>query len=311
MTYLSFDDPRALTRGDMVRLGFAAKWGDSSTLPYAKSFLANFETENCYDRYWDVEDANSGMDTRFFFCGLAFAMITKAGLQSHALHRQFRHQFFQIGLIAHFHKAALLSMSNRFSRAVERLRVRDFESVKVFKRHVRETLEVFLRFNNRYWFHEISNQVQPSDFFKRWGHQLGSDALYAEVREEARDINEYLDADRARKTSDNTTRLTVVSACGMVGTIVTGFLGMNLYSHSDMPTQTKFIIFFAVFIPTILLSLYTVLISRRIAAFMEALSSEGLTWREKFATFRQIWGVDKRAAARARRSADGFATDAD
>ncbi len=311
MSYLSFDDPRALTRGDMVRLGFAAKWGDSTTLPYAKSFLANFETENCYDRYWDVEDVNSGMDTRFFFCGLAFAMITKAGLKSHALHRQFRHQFFQIGLIAHFHKAALLSMSNRFSRAVERLRVRDFESVKMFKRHVRETLEVFLRFNNRYWFHEISNQVQPSDFFKRWGHQLGSDALYAEVREEARDINEYLDADRARKTSDNTTRLTVVSACGMVGTIVTGFLGMNLYSHSDLQTPTKLIIFFAVFIPTTLLALYTVMISRRIAAFMEALSSEGLTWREKFATFRQVWGVNKRAAARARRSADGFATDAD
>jgi len=97
----------------------------------------------------------------------------------------------------------------------------------------------------------------------------------------------------------------------MVGTIVTGFLGMNLYSHSDLQTPTKLIIFFAVFFPTTLLALYTVMISRRIAAFMEALSSEGLTWREKFATFRQVWGVNKRAAARARRSADGFATDAD
>lgn len=311
MTFLSFDDPRALSRGDMVRLGFASKWGHSDTLPYSKSFLANFENDNCYDRYWEADDAHSGMDTRFFFCGLAFAMITKAGPDSESLNRQFRHQFFQIGLIAHFHKAALLSMSNRFSRAVERLRVRDFESVKLFKRHVRETLEVFLRFNHRYWFHELSNQVQASDFFKRWSHQLGSDALYAEVREEARDINEYLDADRARKQTDNTTRLTVVSACGMVGTIVTGFLGMNLYSHSDLQTQTKFLIFFAVFIPTVLLALYTVMISRRVAAFMEALSSEGLTWREKFTTFRQIWGADKRAAVRARRSADGFSSEAD
>jgi CorA-like Mg2+ transporter protein len=311
MTFLAFDDPRALSRGDMVRLGFAAKWGESNTLPYSKNFLANFESDNCYDRYWDPDDATSGMDTRFMFCGLAFAMITKTGAGSASLNRQFRHQFFQIGLIAHFHKAALLSMSNRFSRAVERLRVRDFESVKLFKRHVRETLEVFLRFNHRYWFHEISNQVQASDFFERWSHQLGSDALYAEVREEARDINEYLDADRARKQTDNTTRLTVVSACGMVGTIVTGFLGMNLYSHSDLQTQTKLLIFFAVFIPTVLLSLYTVMISRRVAAFMEALASEGLTWREKFTTFRQIWGADKRAAVRARRSADGFSSEAD
>ena len=96
--------------------------------------------------------------------------------------------------------------------------MRDFESVKQFKKHVRETLEVFLRFNHRYWFHEISNQVQASDFFSRWSHQLGSDALYAEVREEARDINEYLDTDRARKQTDNAMRLTVVSSCGMVGT---------------------------------------------------------------------------------------------
>ena len=34
--------------------------------------------------------------------------------------------------------------------------------------------------------------------------------------------------DRARKQADNAMRLTMVSSCGMVGTIVTGFPGMNL-----------------------------------------------------------------------------------
>jgi hypothetical protein len=311
MTYLSFDDPRTLTRGDMMRLGFAAKWGDSHMLPYAKTFLNDFEREHCYDRYWDQDDAGAGMDTRYMFCGLSFAAVTKVGGESEEVLQQFRHQFFQIGLIAHFHKAALLSMSNRFSRAVERLNVRDYESVKVFKRHARETLEVFLRFNHRYWFHEISNQVQASDFFEHWSHQLGSDSLYSEVREEARDINEYLDADRARKQTDNAMRLTVVSSCGMVGTIVTGFLGMNLYSHSELSTFTKIMIFFAVFVPTTLLSLYTVIVSRRIASFMEALSSEGLTWEEKYATFRQIWGVDKRKLVRQRRHSSKLSSDAE
>ncbi len=312
MTYLSFDDPHQLSRGDMVRLGFAAKWGPSETLPYSSDFLRNFEAEYCYDRYWEAQhETNSSMHTRYLFCGVAFTMVTKVDAEHAVLSHQFRHQFFQIGLIAHFHKAALLSLSNRFSRAVERLNVRDFESVNRFKRSVRETLEVFLRFNHRYWFHELSNQVQASDFFKRWSHQLGSDALYNEVREEARDINEYLDADRMRKQSDNAMRLTVVSACGMVGTIVTGFLGMNLYSHSDLPTLTKFLIFFAAFIPTTLLALYTVILSRRIAAFMEAMSSEGLTWGEKFKTFRQIWGADKRAFARARRSNTGLSSRED
>ncbi len=300
LTYLSFDDPRELTRGDTARIAFAAKWGESDTLPYSASFLRNFENEYCYDRYWDAEDAGSGMNTRYLFCGLAFAAVTRHDAQGRALLSQFRHQFFQIGLIAHFHKASLLSLSNRFSRAVERLDVRDFESVKAFKKHVRETLEVFLRFNHRYWFHEISNQVQASEFFTRLSHQLGSDALYAEVREEARDINEYLDADRMRKQTDNAMRLTVVSACGMVGTVVTGFLGMNLYAHADLPTLDKFIIFLVVFVPTVALGVYTVAISKRLANFMEALSSEGLTWREKLSTFRQIWGVEPASTPRRR-----------
>ena len=310
MSYLSFDDPHALSRGDMVRIGFAAKWGDSATLPYAAGFLAGFEREYAYDRYWDADHPEAGMNTRYFFCGVGFAMIT--GHQPHdPLLRQFRHQFFQIGLIAHFHKAALLSLSNRFSRAVERLNVRDFESVQQFKKHVRETLEVFLRFNHRYWFHEISTQVQASDFFKRWSHQLGSDALYNEVREEARDINEYLDTDRARKQTDNAMRLTVVSACGMLGTVVTGFLGMNLYAHADLPTFDKLLIFVAVLVPTIALGVYAVVISRRLANFMEALSSEGLTWKEKLGTFRQIWYSSKRELVKERREkpARGFSSD--
>lgn len=300
MSYLSFDNPHLLSRGDMVRIGFAAKWGESETLPYASGFLAGFERDYAYDRYWDADHPEAGMSTRYFFCGVSFAMIT-AHRPEGLLLRQFRHQFFQIGLIAHFHKAALLSLSNRFSRAVERLNVRDFESVKQFKKHVRETLEVFLRFNHRYWFHEISTQVQASDFFKRWSHQLGSDALYSEVREEARDINEYLDTDRARKQTDNAMRLTVVSSCGMVGTVATGFLGMNLYSHADLPMWEKFIIFLLVFLPTTALGIYTVAISRRLANFMEALSSEGLTWKEKLGTFRQIWYSSKRERVRERR----------
>ncbi len=305
MSFLSFDDPTQLTRGDMVRIGFAAKWGESNTLPYSSRFLKDFESTYCYDRYWDPEDASSDMRTRYFFCGVGFAMITKTGQQAQ-LAGQFRHQFYQIGLIANFNKAALLSLSNRFSRAVERLNVRNFESVKQFKKHVRETLEVFLRFNHRYWFHEISNQVQASDFFQRWSHQLGSDALYNEVREEARDINEYLDADRMRKQTDNAMRLTVVSSCGMVGTVVTGFLGMNIYAMADYTTWEKALIFGAVFIPTTALALYTVILSRRIANFMEALSSEGLTWGEKVGTLRQIFSITPREKIRARREVHGL-----
>jgi hypothetical protein len=295
MSFLSFDEPRLLTRGDLARIGFAAKWGRSDTLPFSPKFLADFEQRYCYDRFWDADDAQGGMNTRYVMCGPAFSMITKHGDACRDLVQTFRHQFFQIGVIANFHKGALLNLSNRFSIAVERLRVGDYDSVRHFKASVREALELFLRFNHRYWFHEISNQVLAADIYKRWSHQLGSDELYAEVREEARDINEYLDADRTRRSSDNAQRLTVVSACGMVGTVATGFLGMNLFAHSDFGTWEKIAIFLIVFVPTIGLTAYTVLISRRLATFMEALASERMTWSEKKEAFSQIWSSPKRA----------------
>lgn len=293
MSYLAFDDPRSLTLGDFTRIGFAAKWGDSNTLPYAEKFLVNFEEKHCYDRYWDP--ASPEMNTRYTFCGVAFTMITKQKDDRTDLLSSFRHQFFQIGTIANFHKGALLNLSNRFSIAVELLKVGDYESVREFKKNVREALELFLRFNHRYWFHEISNQVQAHDIFRRWSHQLGSDDLYSEVREEAQDINQYLDAERTRKASDNSMRLTVVLACGTVGTVATGFLGMNLYSHSDLSTLDKLLVFLVVFVPVTVLGLYTVIISKRLATFMEALSSERLDWHEKLGAFRQIWRSPPRA----------------
>ena len=175
MSFLSFDEPRALTRGDLARIGFAAKWGPSETLPFSPSFLADFEERYCYDRFWDGDDPASGMSTRYTICGPAFAMITRECEACRELVQTFRHQFFQIGMLVNFHKGALLNLSNRFSVSVERLRVGDYDSVRIFKQGVRDTLELFLRFNHRYWFHEISNQVLAADIYKRWSSQLGSE----------------------------------------------------------------------------------------------------------------------------------------
>jgi hypothetical protein len=305
MSFLAFDDPRTLTRGDFARIGFAAKWGPSDTLPFSAKFLAGFEDRHAYDRFWEQDDARAGMDTRFLLCGPAFSMITRYGEASLELAQVFRHQFYRLGIIVNFHKGALLNLSNRFSISVERLRVGDYDSVRIFKQTVRETLELFLRFNHRYWFHEISNQVLAADLYQRWSAELGTQALYEDVREESRDINEYLDADRTRRSADNAQRLTVVSACGMVGMVATGFLGMNIFSYADMTPWWKFWIFMIVFIPSIFLTAWTVLISRRLATFMEALASERMTWGEKMDALQQIWGSGKRA--RMKRVAGGDA----
>ena len=304
MTYLAFDDPQSLTLGDFARIGYATKWGPSDTLPYSARFLADFEQRHCYDRYWDPKDPAAELNTRYLVCGPAFCVVTRQG-DAPDLVEIFRHQLYRLGIIVNFHKGALLNLSNRFSVSVERLRVGDHDSVRAFKQNVRETLELFLRFNHRYWFHEISNQQLGADLYGAWSSELGSQALYDDVREEARDINEYLDADRTRRSSDNAQRLTVVSACGMVGMVATGFLGMNVFEHHNLEWWQKVGIFMIVFIPSIALTAYTVIISRRLGTFFEALASERMTWREKGQALRQIWGSGKRA--RMKRVAGGDA----
>ena len=96
---------------------------------------------------------------------------------------QFRHQYFLLFLIPHFHKAALLMLSDRMVDALNKLDIRDAESVKKFKGRS-GSCWIFLRFTHRYWFHEVSDQPQAKELFRMTANSLGTDRLYAEIREE-------------------------------------------------------------------------------------------------------------------------------
>ncbi len=78
---------------------------------------------------------------------------------------QFRHQHFLLFLIAHFQKAALLMFADRLVHALRALDISDPESVKRFKRAIRQNFEIFLRFTHRYWFHEVADQAQAKALF--------------------------------------------------------------------------------------------------------------------------------------------------
>ena len=120
---------------------------------------------------------------------------------------QFRHQHFLLFMIAHFQKAALLMVSDQLVHALERLEVGNPESVKRFKRAIRQRFEIFLRFTHRYWFHEISEQAAPKALFKMCAEHLGLDPLYTEVKERIHDMDEYLDSDSLRRQANTVVRL--------------------------------------------------------------------------------------------------------
>ena len=285
LAYLGFDDPQALTRGDFARLALVAKAGPSDPLPYSEAELAHFEWQYCYDKFWDP--ANPALSSRYLCCGHAFVVVGKAGERFFAdpetgLLGQFRHQYFLVNLIAHFHKATLMLFSEWLVMAISQLDIRDMESVKAFKREIRRIMETFLRFTHRYWFHEVSNQAQARDLFRLLTGHLDTDRIYQDVSAAVKEMNQYLDSDGLRRQANTVVRLTVVTTLGLIATVATGFLGMNIFDETDDPAWLKLLILAGVLVPSVLLVIYAVTKSKALSDFLEDLSSERLGWRDKF-----------------------------
>jgi hypothetical protein len=297
LTYVAMDDARALTRADFVRLGLVTAAGASNALPYSERYVHDFEYRYCFDQFWN-EQRSGHPGTRFMSCGHAFAMVGDASEpffidRDGGLLGQFRHQYFLLFLIPHFHKAALLMLSDRMVDALNKLDIRDAESVKKFKRTIRQLLEIFLRFTHRYWFHEVSDQPQAKELYRMTANSLGTDRLYAEIREEIEDMSEYLESDTLRRQANTVVRLTVVTTFGLIGTVVTGFLGMNLLALADAPFVERLGYFFLVLIPTGFITFYTIVKSKRLSDFLEAISDERLPARAKFRSLVDIWRKDR------------------
>jgi hypothetical protein len=297
MAYLVMDDPGALTRAEFVRVGLASAPGTPETLPYSEGYLRDFEERYCYDRYWN----GPGMDppgTRFMCTGRVFTMVGDRGKRVFVDRKtdleQFRHEYFLLFLIPHFHKAALLMLANCLVEATNQLDVTQRDSVRQFRRVIRQTLGVFLRFSHRYWSHQVSDHGQVKELYRMISDHLGTDRLYAELRSEIEDMSQYLDSEALRRQGETMVRLTVVATIGLIGVASTGVLGMNLFAAADEPATTRVVYFLLVLIPTAAVTFFIVLRSRRLSDFFETLADEQRSAREKLAAFVKVWSARHR-----------------
>jgi len=294
MAFLAMEEPKELTRADFVRLAIATSPGESDALPYAESYLQDFEAKHCYDRYYDPRQGSAAPGTRFLGAGHTLLVLGKADDRyfmdaEGGMLGRFRHQHFLLYLVAHFQKAALRMFSDRLVAAVSRLDIKDLKATRAFRGTIREALENFLRFEHRYWFHEISNQAQARELFQLTRRHLELDQLYEEVREELQDMGTYMEVDAMRRQNESVVRLTVVTIFGLVGTVATGFLGMNLFSWGEQPVGWRIGAFFLVFVPMLLLTLYTVVKSRRLSEFIDVLADDAATTKDKWLAFWSVW----------------------
>jgi hypothetical protein len=298
MAYLAMEDPRELTRLDFVRLGLVTAPAGDDAPPYSERHIEDFEARCCYDRYWSA--TGSRLQTRFLCSGQALVIVAASQDRfcvdpERGLLSQFRHQYFLLFLIAHLHRAALLMLSDRLVAALNRLDIQQPESVKQFKRTIRQVFEIFLRFTHRYWFHDLSDQAQIKALFRLACQHLESERLYAEVWEEIQAMSHYLDSDALRRQANTVVRLTVVTTFGLIGTVATGFLGMNLIAAADSSLWVKTLYFALVLIPTFGVAFYTIFKSKRLSDFLEALSDERLPAGAKLQALLDVWRTKPRS----------------
>ena len=247
---------------------------------------------HCYDRFWS--DAGAAPNTRYLCSGHSLVVVGDArahfyNCAERGVLAQFRHQHFLLFLIAHFQKAALLMFSDRLAEALKHLDIADPDSIRRFKRAIRESFAGFLGFTHRYWFHEVSEQAQARALFRMSTAHLGTDALYAEVKERIADMSGYLEADSLRRQANTVVRLTVVTIFGLIGTVTTGFLGMNLLAEADAPLAQRLVLFGVVFVATAALTVYTMAKSKRLSDFLDALSDDRLGVWNKVKAFLAVW----------------------
>jgi len=305
MGYLALDNPRALTRADFIRLGLVTAAGGEDALPYSNRHVSSFEERYCFDRFWS--EGVEALSTRYMCCGHALVVVGDARSpfftdRENGVLGQFRHQHFLLFLIPHFQKAALLMFASRLVNALMTLEVGDPESVKRFKRAIRQNFEIFLRFTHRYWFHEVADQAQAKALFHLVAGHLGLDPLYAEVKERMYDMMEYLDSDSLRRQANTVVRLTVVTTFGMIGTITTGYFGMNMLAADLLESGAsqlawKLGFFAVILVGTVVLLIMTVARSKRLSDFLDALSDDRLSRAEKLIAFWRVWVSEKPVVA--------------
>ena len=292
MAYLAVDEPRSLQREDWLRLGLVATLHPDEAMPAHDPDVAEFETRYCYDRFWT--DTDEGPNTRFICTGRAFIVVGDERAEYfrdpvRGILAQFRHQYVLLFMIAHFHRASLLVFSDRMVDAVHDLDIRVAQSINRFRRRIYASFEAFLRFTHRYWFHELSERPHVQSLYRLCSQHLGNDALYQEVKEELQDMSQYLDSNTQRQQSTTIVRLTVVTTFSLIGTVVTGFLGMNLIAEAEAPLSVRLTYFFITTLITSLLVLLAILKSKSLSDVMDVLADDQKGMRTRLSMLGKAW----------------------
>jgi hypothetical protein len=96
------------------------------------------------------------------------------------------------------------------------------------------------RFRTRYWYHEVSTQLQGQELFRWWSLQLGNQELFDKVTSDVEALASLVRTEIAEKESENIKSLTFYSLLvGYIGVLVGCFSAVLAHLLGDWSKVTR------------------------------------------------------------------------
>lgn len=232
MASLYMKNPRRLSPDEWYALSEADGAG---FMPYAKSFREAELKEAVYDRWWS-DDPYERLSQRWLVGARTFIQVK--GIEDGPvpdyicrMRITFYRQWYQIFLVAHFQRAALLVFQMRIARAVRTLRNPDGNTERDKRRKLLAEVELLERelakFTSQFWFHEVTAQVQGNDLYQLLKKRLDLDRLYREVVDDKGTLMSVVAAIGERRRNERIESLSRLGAFVLPISTILSFLGIN------------------------------------------------------------------------------------
>ncbi|MGH8642912.1 MAG: hypothetical protein ACREX4_00055 [Gammaproteobacteria bacterium] len=95
----------------------------------------------------------------------------------------------------------------------------------------------FLQFSQRYWFEDLTNQMQGRELLDLWRGHMKLPQIYQQVREAVTGVNQFLDIRQEAEFSSSTFYL-VIATLGLALSLAIGFFGMEKLEFEYAPAWT-------------------------------------------------------------------------
>ena len=238
MSFVAVEEPRQITDWDFARIAFFDSHGESTVSSYSDDYMQDWEKLHAYDRFWQrkpsllqknlsdqgkLDDHNEMVRTRWLCSGYGFSVVgsSKDRFFMGQIRSNFHHHYFRMGFIAHFHRASLLALREELSKSMNK-------DGLAFHNAVINIQKNCTRFRTRYWYHEVSTQLQGQELFRWWSNKLGNQELFDKVTSDVEALASLVRTEIAERESENIKWLTFYGLLvGLIG-VFTGFVSAVL-----------------------------------------------------------------------------------